>query len=103
MLLRGQRLTLVGQLCQSAANAEASVAGFDYIVDVAKLCGLVRVGECLCVFVFLLSEERFHVAAFLLDLLGFLATEHGHGAACAHDGDFGCRPCEVEVGTKLPP
>ena len=80
MLLSRQLLTLCSELCQTAADAEACVAWLNHIVDVTKLGSLVGISEGLGVLVFLLGEERLHVAAFLLYLLGVLGAEHGNGA-----------------------
>lgn len=57
MLLGGVGHFLGGELLKSADYAETSVAGFDYIVDVAVLCCIVGVAEELVVFGFLLGEN----------------------------------------------
>ena len=85
MLLSRQLLTLCSELCQTAADAEACVARFDYVVDLAVRSSLVRVGELLCVLVFLLCEECLNVFASLLLSLSFLAAEDCNGTACTHN------------------
>ena len=88
MFLGGQGVTLGGKLSQTAADAEAGVAWFDDIVDVALLGSLIGVGEELVVLVLLLGDECLHVLAGLLLGLGFLCIEHGSGTAGTHHGNL---------------
>ena len=72
VLLCRQTLFLAGQLSQSAADAEASVARFNHIVDVTVLCGLIGVGEEVGVLLLFLGKESLYVLAGFLLCLGFL-------------------------------
>ena len=80
MLLGGQTLALSGQLGQCAADAEASVAWLNHIVDVAISGCLIWIGEELGVFFLLLGEECFHVLSCIFLSLGFLGAEHCNGS-----------------------
>ena len=101
MLLGGQGVALGGELGQTAADAEAGVAGLDHVVDVAVLGGLIRVGKELVVLVLLLGDEGLYVLTSLLLGLGFLGVEHGSGTAGTHHGNLSRGPRVVQVGVEL--
>ena len=91
----GQFLGL--QLLQGADDAETCITRFDYIVDIAILRSVVRVGKQLGIFCFLFSHEGFRIGSFL----GFLGIEYLNCTGTTHYGNFGCRPCIVHIATQL--
>ena len=98
MFLGGDVLLFAGELLERTDYAEARVARFDDIVDVALLGGLVRVGEELVVFLLLLFEDGLRVLRIGLDVLG---VENVHGTVGTHHGDVGGRPGVVDVAAEL--
>ena len=89
VLLGWQGIALCGELCETAADAEAGVAWLDAIVDVAILCSLLRSSEEIVVLFLLLGEECLDILSGFLLCLGFLGAEHCNGTRGAHNGDFG--------------
>ena len=100
MFLRGDFLSFAFEGREGADHAEARVARFDDVLDVALLRSLVGVAEEVVVFLLAgLGDLR------LLDGirlgLELLAVEDAHGALGAHDGDVGRRPGVVDVAAEL--
>lgn len=75
---------LGGELLEGADHAEASVARFDDIVDIAIFGCLVRVGEQVAVFILFHLDELLGV----LGSLGILGIEHAYGTLGTHHGDL---------------
>ena len=85
MLLGRTCFALVGELRQGAANAEARIARFNHVIDVAILGCLIGIGEEFVVFVLFFGQECFRVGI----VFGFFCVEDGYSAAGSHDGHFG--------------
>ena len=77
MLLGGTAVGLGLDLGQSAADAQAGVARLNDVVDVAKLCSLVGIGEEVVVLLLLLSEEGLGVLVVLVPFRS-ITTQNGY-------------------------
>ena len=97
MLLGRVGQFLCRQLLQSADDAETRVARFDYIVDIAVFCCVVRVAEEVGVLFFLLCDVGLRV--FLS--LGFFHIKHFGSTRRTHHGDFSRWPCVVHIAAEL--
>ena len=97
MLFGRIALLLGGEHLKGADHAEAGVARFDDVVDVAVLSSVVGVGEKVGVFLFLLFLESCGIFVFL----GFLGIEHAYSTFGSHHCDFGGRPGVVHIAAEL--
>lgn len=84
VLLSWQVVTLSSKLCQTATDAETSVARLNHIINVAILGCLIWISEHLGVFLFLLSKECLRI----LMSLCLLGTKHRNGTACTHNSNL---------------
>ena len=101
MLFGRQAFTLGSKLCQTTADAETSVAGFDDIVNISVFSCLIWIGKHIGIFLFFFCQERLNILAGLFLFLGFFRTQHCHGTRCAHYCDFCRGPCIVQVSAQL--
>lgn len=82
------------QTFEGADEFRPGFGGFDDLVYVSFLCGDVGACEFLAVLTYELVVFLLRVFSFR----DFLSEDYVDGTVRTHDGDFGCRPCIVDVG-----